>query len=124
MVLEFFEERINDTVHECMLYVANLEPHPPAKRARRGLGGLGQEYHVGPISDSRNFGIFTYRVFMSSSGEDIIEHFGGRENDCSKPETVPLEKRVDRIMIVDDGDEECHMENGEINGMESSPLFL
>ena len=56
--------------------------------------------------------------------EDLIEDFGGSEDKSSKPETVPLEKRIERITSVDDKDEECHMEDGEVNGMECLPLFL
>ena len=56
--------------------------------------------------------------------EDLIEDFGGSEDKSSKPETVPLEKRIDRILSVDDNDKECDMEDSEVKGMKCLPLFL
>ena len=56
--------------------------------------------------------------------EDLIEDFGDSEDKSSKPETVPLEKRIDRVLSVDDNDKECHMEDSEVKGMKRLALFL
>ena len=56
--------------------------------------------------------------------EGLIDEFGGREDKSSKPETVPLEKRINGIMSVDDMDKECQMEDSEVKGMECPPCIL
>ena len=61
---------------------------------------------------------------MRTFVENPINDFEGGEDNSSKPEAVPLEKRIEGVLSVDDMDQECQMEDTEVNGTECPPQFL
>ena len=61
---------------------------------------------------------------MRTLVEHLIEDFGSSEDKGGKPEAVPLEKRIDGILLVDDMRKERQMEDGEVKRMEYLPRFL
>ncbi len=123
MLLKLLEKQPNDTAHDYAPDLTNSKTHIVAKGFRRSSREWEEEIIDQVFRNDRDV-ISKFGICIGTFVEDPIDDFEGGEHNSRIPEAVPLEKRIEGIFSVDNKVEECHMEDGEVNGMECSPQIV
>jgi hypothetical protein len=115
------EKHPNDTAHDYALDLTNSKTHIMANGFRRSSREREEEVIDQVFRNSRVVISKNFRICIRTFVEDPIDEFDGGEHNSRIPEAVPLEKRIEGILSVDDKVKECQMEEGDVNGFECLP---
>jgi len=117
LFVKFIEKPLDDTLHHYGLDFTNFEQYPMASELWRSV----KERQVELVF----FEIWIFRIFLIGQtfplSKGHIDDFGAGEEKISKPQAIPLEKRINRRILVDHFGKECHMVKSEVTGMECLP---